>query len=1567
MPANAASLYWDGASSGPDADGGLGTWSTAASPANWDSAATAGSDVPWTDGSEAVFGGTGDVVTVSGTVSASSLTFDSPSYRLTGGQVTLTGSPVIAIGGNDVTLETVIAGSGAISKTGTGTLTLAGNNSFTGVFTVSSGTVKAGSGTAFGSSSTGTTVFSGATVDINGKSLGNERLTISGSGVGGAGAIVNYGADSTQAIQYLTLAGPATVGGSARWDIISGGSFTMGGHTLTKVGTNELVLNTPVTSPGQFDIKEGSLWVMTSSNLGGNTTTVVTVRTGAMLCVGPAPITTSRPWTIAFEPGSTWRAAGAARWSGAATVAGATTFDSPADATMVHHYRVSGDGSVTKTGPGNWTFTSFSTYTGGTTVNAGTLVLATSSATGQGALLGTVTVNQAGILSLQGTGTLGTLAGARVETLNITGGLVDNVSTGSNGAPVTNLTGGRLRSNGGATNCYTLASDAVVNGFPAAASSVISGRLHLGAGNTGDTTVFNIADGDAVEDLRIDAAITGAGAANGITKRGAGVLALHGPALFSGNTVVEAGTLLLDGGGSLADSPVTVAAGARFGAMVAGQSVARLTARDGSSLILPALTEGATVVKGALDLAGGMIAICPVIAADTPAGTYDLLIADEITGSGTPFLDLGGAFGPTRATGSLVVNGNKLQLILTGAGGDLVWNNATAAGAADGTWDFTRQNFSDGAVNEVFRAFDSVTFDDAVAPGSAKHVVLDTTLAPARVTVDNSNGDYTFGATGGLAGMGSLVKTGSGRLTLEGPLSYAMAGPITAGGGVLDFTGKSIFASSLLLTSGGSLNNATVTTGPVELQSGSSNAVLLGSAPWTKTTAGTVTLTANSKLTGPGTVAAGHLVVGDTATPSAICPLGTGPVAISSGAALTLSRGSTSVTDVPNAVSGSGSLNLHGSNNGSNGLSTFNLSQDNVAFTGPVNVSDARLSVLRGEQIGSGPVSLSGCAALSVNGTTLPNAIAFATTGPWGGSTSANLFLTNASLTGPVTLLGGTSTSVFSPSVSMPDGGAHSIISGPIGESGGPASLHVSSHSSGDALTLSGASTYTGATTVAGITTLNLTGSLGASAVSVTSLSTLAGNGVIGNGGSLTFSNNAVLKLAMSGGAITVNGDLNLGPRTTVAVEVTADAVLNGPIPVLHYTGTLTGGASQLVMDYLPKYRKAEFAFTPGLITLDIGARTLFWNGASGDYWDPETTDKPWATTSGGAPAERFFTGDSVVFDDSGPGGLIHGLYSVRPSSITVNNTTKSYGIGSVITGPCALVKQGAGGMSVSGINSYTGGTTAHGGRLEVTSFCPLGTGPVFIAAAATLAGDGTIPGPVTLAGNLDPGLTGQSWPSTLSTGPTIFSGNYLCQLDSSWSDKLAVTGDLDITGSTLTLNKTFPYSSPDTYTIVTYTGTLTGSFTSVSGMPPGYLLKNDPAGKRIIVTRITYSDWTASFPGLDDPTHDADPDGDGLPNLVEYVIGGNPLSSDSGIRPSQTFSGNNLVFRYKRNVASRSTTTQTVQWSPDMKTWTDIPISLNSLPPVIVNSNGNLPDDITVTIPRVPGSMFVRLKVAQP
>ena len=58
MPANAASLYWDGASSGPDADGGLGTWSTAASPANWDSAATAGSDVPWTDGSEAVFGGT---------------------------------------------------------------------------------------------------------------------------------------------------------------------------------------------------------------------------------------------------------------------------------------------------------------------------------------------------------------------------------------------------------------------------------------------------------------------------------------------------------------------------------------------------------------------------------------------------------------------------------------------------------------------------------------------------------------------------------------------------------------------------------------------------------------------------------------------------------------------------------------------------------------------------------------------------------------------------------------------------------------------------------------------------------------------------------------------------------------------------------------------------------------------------------------------------------------------------------------------------------------------------------------------------------------------------------------------------------------------------------------------------------------------------------------------------------------------------------------------------------------------------------------------------------------------
>ncbi|MEK7951775.1 autotransporter-associated beta strand repeat-containing protein [Luteolibacter soli] len=384
MPVQAVSLYWDGASTGPDADGGAGTWSTGPA-ANWDTAATAGDQAPWTNGSDAVFGGTGGVVTVSGTVSAASLTFDAPSYSLTGGTVALAGAAVIGTGANDVTLAPVISGT-TISKTGTGTLTMAGSNTFTGGFTISEGTVKAGSSNALGDMAGVTTISPGATLDVNGQDFGRKQFFVSGTGVGGAGAIVNTGAAALNAIESLTMAGATTLGGTGNWNLVPGFSLAMGGFTLTKVGANEIGLKALVNTPGHIDVKEGTFSFL-SNNIGGSAANTVTVRTGATL--GMTESSTSRAWKAILEAGTTWRGSPAAgydaKWSGPVSIAGATTFDVPGiNKPMVHSGIISGSGSVTKTGAGIWTISGANTYTGGTTVTGGTLQVTSSSALGSG-------------------------------------------------------------------------------------------------------------------------------------------------------------------------------------------------------------------------------------------------------------------------------------------------------------------------------------------------------------------------------------------------------------------------------------------------------------------------------------------------------------------------------------------------------------------------------------------------------------------------------------------------------------------------------------------------------------------------------------------------------------------------------------------------------------------------------------------------------------------------------------------------------------------------------------------------------------------------------------------------------------------------------------------------------------------------------------------------------------------------------------------------------------------------------------------------------------------------------
>ncbi len=95
-------------------------------------------------------------------------------------------------GGGNVTLGGILGnGTGGLVMGGTGTLTLNGANTFSGLTTISSGTIVLGNAAALGSNGNGTNIDFGGTLDLNGQTIGGEALTIAGTGVGGNGALIN--------------------------------------------------------------------------------------------------------------------------------------------------------------------------------------------------------------------------------------------------------------------------------------------------------------------------------------------------------------------------------------------------------------------------------------------------------------------------------------------------------------------------------------------------------------------------------------------------------------------------------------------------------------------------------------------------------------------------------------------------------------------------------------------------------------------------------------------------------------------------------------------------------------------------------------------------------------------------------------------------------------------------------------------------------------------------------------------------------------------------------------------------------------------------------------------------------------------------------------------------------------------------------------------------------------------------------------------------------------------------------------------------------------------------------
>ena len=475
--------------------------------------------------------------------------------------------------------------------------------------------------------------------------------------------------------------------------------------------------------------------------------------------------------------------------------------------------------------------------------------------------------------------------------------------------------------------------------------------------------------------------------------------------------------------------------------------------------------------------------------------------------------------------------------------------------------------------------------------------------------------------------------------------------------------------------------------------------------------------------------------------------------------------------------------------------------------------------------------------------------------------------------------------------------------------------------------------------------------------------------GAITGGSTLTLSRNGTVTMPGSGldTAITVQSGCNLavtggGWTTSFFSSASSRAIhLQSGAALTTNTHSLGGLGGAL---YQP------------VITIDAGST---WVLNAEQYMDPGNIVLNGGHIYVSTNDLRLIDGGTLVVGASTAGAVIDGSSATLHSDVNFNvadgaatndlrvNLTGGMGESD---GSHGITKSGAGQMLIESPATYTGMTTVSEGTLIVNclSGSGTGTGAVSVSAGAVLGGFGVLSGPVSVSGSISPGPS----TATLTTGALSLGGSYACDIDGMGADKLAVNGDLDLTGAALSITVGGGGATQSTYVIATYTGTLTGTFSSVSGIPSGYSLNYNTGAKQIEIALPTgYTTWLAGYPGLSDTSASADPDHDGLSNGVEFVLGGNPTTSSSDIAPTSAYDGSgNLIFTFRRTSAS-SYLNPTVEYSPGLDVWTTAADGTDGISiTTTANFYGSGIDKVVATLPSTlapDGKLFARLKVTVP
>ena len=430
-------------------------------------------------------------------------------------------------------------GANAVTKSGAGTLTLSGANSYSGGTYVNAGILAIDNGGVANASAIGTgpLVFTGGTIDntaaipltvgtnnaqswsgnfsyggTQSLNLGTGTVTITGNSAMPSTLALNAGAASTTStltvggnISLATTPIPATAANTlditGLGNVALGGTISNGGGTgaslgLTMNGSGTLTLSGANTFSGGLAINAGTVaysnGVSTDNNLGSG---IVTLNGGTLSLSGTTTEFTTANTYLIGPNGGTFNLNGTAQYNNSTKIDFNTA------------NQITGSGTITKTGLGDMWVTNSQGFGGAWIIDGGYVEVTSNTGLGSG----TVTLNAGGELVNSGGRTIG-------NTLMLNNGSILSVDNSGTGIYTGNVT-----------------VSGSVNMIPADFYQAADpGRAMTLSGAIGGS-------GSITESITND----------GYTSTSPGTLTLSGPNTYTGGTIVNAGTLTVSGAGTL--------------------------------------------------------------------------------------------------------------------------------------------------------------------------------------------------------------------------------------------------------------------------------------------------------------------------------------------------------------------------------------------------------------------------------------------------------------------------------------------------------------------------------------------------------------------------------------------------------------------------------------------------------------------------------------------------------------------------------------------------------------------------------------------------------------------------------------------------------------------------------------------------------------------------------------------------------------------------------------------------------------------------------------------------------